>query len=126
MNAGGFSEHQNKTGDTNRYKKYFFTTRMSQVNVNTMKKILELHVAECLIVDVLSGSYNVSSLELSNKKKATQQWSLRVSKVIVLNQVRVYHERVYADKVISKVWFARTFSSQPYSKLTTNITSENV
>ena len=41
MNVGGFSEHQNKTGDTRRYKGIFFTTRVSQVNVNTVKRIFE-------------------------------------------------------------------------------------
>ena len=33
MNVGGFSEHQNKTSDTDRYKRYFFFARVSQVNV---------------------------------------------------------------------------------------------
>ena len=62
MNIGSFLEHQNKTSDTDRYKKYFFTARVSQVNVNTMKRIFEqrseLQVAICLIVHVLSSSYN--------------------------------------------------------------------
>ena len=65
MNVGGFSEHQNKTSDTDRYKGHFFTARFSQVNVNTMKRIFqqwsELQVAKCLIVHFLSSSYNVSS-----------------------------------------------------------------
>ena len=130
MNVGGFSEHQNKTSDTDRYKKYFFTARISQVNVNTMRKIFEqlseLQVAECLIVHVLSSSYNVSRLELRNKKKATQQWSFCVANHNVLNQVGVYHERVYADNVVSNFWFVRSFSSQHYSKFITNTTSENV
>ena len=60
------------------------------------------------------------------KKKATQQWSLCVANDIVLNQVGVYHERVYADNVVSKFWFVRSFSSQHYSKFITDITSENV
>ena len=98
MNVGGFSEHQNITNDTDRYKWYFFTVPSSQVNVNTMKRIFEqrseLQVAKCLIVHVLSSSYNVSRLELRNKKKATQQWSLRVAHDIVLNDFRVYHEIV--------------------------------
>ena len=95
MNVGGFSEHQNKTSDTDRYKRYFFTARISQVNVNTMKKIFEqwseLQVAKCLIVHVLSSSYNVSRLKLRNKRKAKQQWSFCVANDIVLNQVGVYH-----------------------------------
>ena len=40
MNVGGFSEHQNKTGDTDIYEGYFFTASVSQVNVNAMKEIL--------------------------------------------------------------------------------------
>ena len=130
MNVGGFSEHQNKTSDTNRYKGYFFTARVSQVNVNTMKRIFEqwskLQVAKCLIVHVLSSSYNVSRLKLRNKRKATHQWSFCVANDIVLNQVGVYHERVYANNVVSKFWFVRPFSSQHYCKFITNITSENV
>ena len=106
MNVGGFSEHQSKTSDTNRFKMCFFTARVSQVNVNTTKGIFEqrseLQVAKCLIVHVLTSSYNVSSFELGNKRKAAQQWSLRVANDIVLNQVPVYHERVYADNVVSK------------------------
>ena len=71
-------------------------------------------------------SYIVSRLELRNKRKATQQCSFCVTNVIVLNQVGVYHERVYAYNVVSKCWFVRSFSSQHYSKFITNITSENV
>ena len=41
MKIGRFSKHQNKTSDTNRYKGYFFTARVSQVNVNTVKRIFE-------------------------------------------------------------------------------------
>ena len=130
MNVGSFLEDQNKTSDTDRYKRYFFTARVSQVNVNTMKRIFEqrskLQVAKCLIVHVRSSSYNVSRLEFRNKKKATQQWSLCVADDIVLNQVVVYHERVYADNVVSNFWFVRSFSSQHYAKFITNITSENV
>ena len=130
MNIGSFSEHQDKTSDTDRYKKFFFTTHVSQVNVNTMRRIFEkrseLQVAKCLIVHVLSSSYNVSRIQLRNKRKATQQWSFSVANDIVLNQVGVYHERVYADNVVSKLWFVRSFSSQFYSKLINKITSKNV
>ena len=115
MNVGGFSEHQNKTSDTDRYKGFFLPARVSQVTVNTVKRIFEqrseLQVAKCLIVHVLSSSYNVSTLELRNKRKATQQWSLCVTNDIVLNQVCVYHERVYAYNVVSKLRFVRSFSS---------------
>ena len=86
----------------------------------------ELQFAKCLTVHVLSSSYNVSRLELRNKKKATQQWSLSVANDILLNQGSVYHERVYAYNVVSKSWFVRSFSSQHYSKFSTDITSENV
>ena len=130
MNFGGLSEHQNKTSDTDRYKRYFFTARVSQVNVNTMKRIFEqlseLQVAKCLIVHVLSSSYNVSRLELRNKRKATQHRNLCVANDIVLNQVGVYHERVCADNVVSEFCSARSFSSQLYSKFISNITSEKV
>ena len=130
MNVGSFLEHQNKTTDTDRYKCYSFTARVSQGNVNTMKRIFEqrsdLQVAKCLIVHELSSSYNVSRLELQNKRKTTQQWRLCIANDIVLNQVGVYHERVYADEVVGKFWFVRCFSSQHYSKFITNITSENV
>ena len=108
----------------------FFTARFSQVNMNTTKRVFEkrseLQVAKCLIVHVLSSSYNVSSLELRNKTKATQQWSFRVANDIALNQVGVCHERVYANNVVSKFWFVRSFFSQHYSKIITNITSEIV
>ena len=133
MNVGSFLEHQNRTSDTNRYKRCFFTARVFQVNVNSMKRIFEqrseLQVAKCLIVlvwYVLSSSYKVSRLELRNKGKATQQWSFCVANGIVLNQVGVYHERVYADNFVNKIWFVRSFSSQHYFKFKTNITSENV
>ena len=126
MIVGDFSEHQNNTSETNRNKSYFFTALMSQVHVNTMKRSSEqqseLQVGKRLIVHVLSGRNNVPSLELGEKKKATQEWSLD----IVLNQVRVYIERVYADNVLRKVWFVRSLSSHHYSKFVTNITSEKV
>ena len=130
MNVGGFSGHRNKTSDNDRYKRYFFTTPVSQANVNTMKKILEqrseLQIAKYLILYVLSSSYNVSRFELRNKTETTHQWSLRVAHDIELNQVRVYHERLYADNIVSEFWFERSFSSQHYSKVVTNFTSENV
>ena len=66
MNVGGFSKHQNKASNTDRYKRYFFTARISQIDVYTMKRVFEqgskLSVAECLIVHVLSSCYNLSSL----------------------------------------------------------------
>ena len=38
MNVGRFSKHRKKTSDTNKYKGCPFTARVSQVNVNTMKR----------------------------------------------------------------------------------------
>ena len=97
MNVGGFS----------------VTARVSQDIVDTMKRIFEqrseLQVAKCLIVHVLSSSYNVPRIELRNERKATKEWSLRVANDIVLNQVHVYQERKNADKVASKFWFVRSF-----------------
>ena len=111
-------------------KKGFFTARVSQVNVNTMKRIFEqrseLQVAKCLIVHVMSSSFNVSGHEFPNKLKATQQWSACVANDIVLNDFCVYHERVYAYNVVSNFWFLGSFSTQHYSKSITDITSENV
>ena len=96
MNVGGFSDYQNKMSDTDGYNGYFFTARVSQVNVNAMKKNFEqrseLQVAKCLIVRVMSSSYNVSNFELSNERQATQQGSFRVANDFVLNQVRVYQD----------------------------------
>ena len=111
-------------------QRVFFTARVSQVNVNTVKKIFEqrseLQVAKCLIVHVLSSSYIVCRLELRNEKKARQQWSLCVASDFVLNHVGIYHERVHADNVVSKFRFVRSFSSRHYSKFINNITSEYV
>ena len=63
MKVGGFSEHQNKTSVTDRQKGFLSTARVTQVNVNTMKKVFEkrfeLQVAKYLIVIVLSSNYNV-------------------------------------------------------------------
>ena len=95
-----------------------------------MKRIFqqrsELQGTKCLTVHVLSSSYNVFRLELRNRRKATQQWSFRVANDIVLNQVGVYHERVYADNVLSEFWFLRSSSAQHYSNIFSNITCKNV
>ena len=130
MKVGGFSEHQNQTSDTDRYKGCFFTDRVCQVNVNTMKSIFEQpsesQVVKCLIVHVLSSCYKVSKLDFRKKRKATQQCGLCVTNDIVLNQVGVYHERVYPDNVVSKIWFLMSFSSQHCSKFVSNISSKFV
>ena len=44
----------------------------------------------------------------------------------VFKKVRVCHERVYADKIVSRVCFVRSFFSQRHSRFSTNITSKNV
>ena len=61
-----------------------------------------------------------------DQKKAAQQWRLCVAHIIVLNQVSVYHERMYADKVISKHWLVMSSSSQKYYEVLANIASKNV
>ena len=66
------------------------------------------------------------ALSFEIKRKATQQWNFRVANHIVLDQVGVYHERVHADNVVSKLWFERSHPSQHYAKFITNLTSENV
>ena len=93
MNVGSFSEHQNKTSDSDGYKRYFFTARVFQVNVNTMKKNFEqrseLQVAKCLIVHVLSSSYNVSRHEFEIKGKQRSNGAL-VSPTILYSVSWVY------------------------------------
>ena len=58
MSIGGFSKHQNKTSELDRYEKSFFTARISLVNVNTIKKFFEqwseLKVTKGVIVHVVS------------------------------------------------------------------------
>ena len=51
---------------------------------------------------------------------------LRVANSMVFNQFRVYHERLYADKVVSKRWFVTFFSSQHHSNFFSNIVYGNV
>ena len=66
MNVGGFPKHHNNKSDTARYKRDFFTSLVSQVRVNTMKRTFEqrsgLQVAKCLTVHVLSRSSSVTRL----------------------------------------------------------------
>ena len=97
MNVGGFSEHQKKTRDADRYNGYFFTARFSQVKVSFMIRIFEprseLQVAKCLIVYVRPVVV-MSTSALSSERKTTQQWILRDASGTLLNQVRVYHESV--------------------------------
>ena len=109
---------------------FVFTARVSQVYVKTMKEVFEqwseLQVANCLIVHEMSRSYIVSSFELRNEGKATEQQRLCFAKGIALNQVRVYHERVYGDKVVSKFWLVRSFCYQLHSKFIAYIATEKM
>ena len=41
MSVGGFSKHQNKTSDTDRYKGFIFTKWVSKIDVYTMKRVFE-------------------------------------------------------------------------------------
>ena len=108
----------------------FFWLRASQVTVNTLRRTFEkqceLQVAKCLTVHVLSSSYNVYRLESRKKRKATQQWNFRLAYDFKPNQLRVYHERLYADKVPIKFWFVRCFSSQHYTESNSNNTSASL
>ena len=80
---------------------------------------------------VLSSSYNVSGFQMKGKQRKNGAFmSLTIlystRSVYIMSQVRVYHERVYADNVVSKFWFVRSLSSQHHSKLIANIATENV
>ena len=43
-----------------------------------------------------------------------------------LNQECVYHDEMYADKILSKHWLVRFFFFQQYNKIIVNIASKNV
>ena len=86
----------------------------------------EMQVAKSLIVHLLSSSYNVSSFELQNEWKAKQEKTFRAANDIVLNPVRVYHEKLYEANFVSKFWFVRSFSSQHHSKFNAIFATENV
>ena len=64
------------------------------------------------------------SFEMKRKQRSNEHFVS--STILYSNQVRVYHERVYANNVVSKFWLVRSFFSQHYSKFITNITSENL
>ena len=50
-----------------------------------------------------------------------------VSPTILYNdQICVYHERVYADNVVSKFWLVRSICSQHHSKFIANIATEKI
>ena len=118
-----------KTRNTHRYNGFFHRSPLSSQRENyerIFEQWSELQVAKFLIVHVLSSSYNFSSFQLWNEKKATQHWGPRVVNGFVPNQVRVYHERVYADNVVSKLWFVKSFSSQHDFQFIANIATENV
>ena len=60
--------------------------------------------------------------------KTTQQWGFRGANDIdiVLNQVRVYHDNVYADNVVSKFGYLRSFFSPYHSKIIADIANKNL
>ena len=116
-------------------QKSFFTACVSHVNVNTMKRFFEqwseLQVAKGLIVHYCPLFIRSPAMSFETKGKqgplnVSLQMGLCVTNDIVLNQVRVYHERVYADNVVSKFWFERSFSSQRHPKFIAIIATENV
>ena len=80
--------------------------------MKSIKKIFgqwfELQVPKNLIVHVLSSGFNASKLELRKKKKATQQRSLPVTNDILRDQVRINHQKFYADNFLNKIWFVRS------------------
>ena len=128
MNVGSFSKQQNQTIDTDCYNRFLFTTCVSEFILNTMKRFFEqrcdFHFTKGLIVHIVSSSYKVSSFELWKEKKATQKLDFCVANDIGLNEIHEYDERVYADKVLSKLWFVRSFSSRHHSQFLANIASE--
>ena len=112
--------------DTRRFFHHSCLSSQCEYYEKSFEHRSELQVANCLIAHVLSNSYNVSSLELGNERTALQPGSVCDAIVIVLNQVRVYHVKVYADDVVSNFWFLRSFASRHYSKFIANNTSEKI
>ena len=60
-------------------KKIIFSARVFPISVNIMKRyyeqFFELEVAKYQVGHVMSSGYNVSGLQLPNKKEATQEWN---------------------------------------------------
>ena len=123
MNTGGFPKHQSKTSDSDRNKVFFH--RPCQVHVKTLKNLFEhwfeLSVTIGLMVHVLSSSYNVPSFWLLGEGKATHHRILCVTNNTVLIRASVYHERVYANNIVCKFCFMRSFFSQHQSNFMANI-----
>ena len=92
---------------------------------NFFEQRSELQFFKYLTVLVLFSIFNISSLELWNKRKPTQQRGLRVAN-IALNQLSVHHQREFADVVLSKILFMRLFFSQSHPKFNANIATEFV
>ena len=55
-----------------------------------------------------------------------KQCSNRVANIFVLNQVRVDQDGLYADNVLSKIWFGKSYSSQNLSNFLANFATEKV
>ena len=92
-----------------------------------MRKIFkqwpQLIVAYCLVVRVLSV---ILSPAFSLEKEGNQSSNgFFCHHSFELNQVCIYHERVYPDNVVSTFWFVRSFSSQHHTNFIANIATEN-
>ena len=83
-------------------------------------------VAKGLIVHLLFSSFFVYSFEPWKERRATLHRGLRVANDLVINQVRVYPERVYLNNVESKFWFVRSFVSRNHFQNFASIATENV
>ena len=67
-----------------------------------------------------------SSFEMKRKQRSNGAFEKPTKLYPIKNQVRVYHERVYVDNVVSKFWFAWSFYYQHHSKFIANNATENV
>ena len=102
-------------------KKILSTLGFLQSLRKLWKSFMSKEFTTDLIDHVHSKSYNVFSFQLGNKKKTTQQWSFCVTNEIVVKQVSAYFEKVYADIVVSRFWFARSFSLKQHSECDAHI-----
>ena len=105
MIDGGSFKHQNKATDVDRQKRYFFTTPVSQIIVNTMANSFEqwseLQIAKYLIAPVVSSGKNSPAFSFEVKRK---QWSdgFLVSPRIMYSIRSIYLWGVYADNIGNK------------------------
>ena len=115
MNIGCLSLPQSRSSTTHRYKQHFFSARVFQVYVSTVKITCEqwskLQFTEDLTFHSFYRSYNVPDF-FGHKGKTAEQWNFCVANKLLLNKVSVYHEKLYADSFLTKNWILRFFSSQ--------------